>query len=59
MARISFFIEDGLILDMMLEQQTRLKTAIETAIQRNIAKEWNKKQYEAKIVEMQKALAAL
>ena len=48
MARISSFIEEGLMLDTALEQQTRLKNAIETHISKEKQRTSGRKQSTSK-----------
>jgi hypothetical protein len=53
----SSFIEKGLMLDMALERQTRLRKGIETAISKE-KRSGTKKQYEAEIQTLKEKLAA-
>lgn len=56
----SSFIEEGLTLDMALEQQTRFEELYrDSHFKGKTTKEWNKKQYEAEIETLREKLALM
>jgi hypothetical protein len=58
--RTSSFIEEGLILDMALEQQTRFEERYrDSHFKGKTTKEWNKKRYEAEIETLKEKLALM